>query len=147
MRSRIANLAVSLLALLPGMVSSQTPAPLRLLPAKADAVLKIDSPRALYDAVYGHPVFKDLLKIDSVAAFYDTTNFRRVLQFIAFFEKELGHERLDLLDRLAGNGIVLAGMFEQKTVVAVVTGKDEEVIKQFVALGARSPIKNWLALM
>ena len=56
-------------ALLPGMIQAQTPDPLRLIPEAADAVAKVEDPRALYDAIYQHEIFQDFLKMDAVAAF------------------------------------------------------------------------------
>lgn len=143
MRCRLAGLAAWLCAtmacaLVPSLALGQTPDPLRLIPDKIDAVAKIENPRALYDAVYGHDVFQSFLKLDAVQAFYDTTNFRRAFQLLAYFEKELGHPRLELLDRLAGGGIAVAAKFDGKNTVAVVVqGKDEELTKKFVALARK----------
>jgi hypothetical protein len=123
---------------------SQAPDPLRLVPAAADAVAKIENPRALYDAIYGHEMFQELLKIDAVAAFYDTTNFRRLQQVLAYLERELGHQRFELLDRLAGGGAVVAAQFEKKAALVVVQATDEELLKKFVAL-ARKIVDQELA--
>ena len=106
-------------------------------PHRSDALGKVENPRELYDAVYNHEVFQELLKMDSVAAFYDTTNFRRLLQFVSYFEKELGHDRLELLDRLTGGGVLVAGQFEKKAVLAVVQAKDEDLLKRFIALARK----------
>lgn len=132
-----AVLATLLCVLAPGMSLGQTRDPLRLVPGMADAVVKLENPRALYDAFYHHDVVQDFLKIDSVAALYDTNNIRRALQFIAYFEKELGHNRLELLDRLAGGGAVLAVHIEQKKVLVVVQAKDEKLLERFVTLGRK----------
>ncbi len=130
--------------LLPANASGQVPDPLRLVPQEGDAVVKLENPRVLYDTVYGHEAFQDLLKIDAVAAFFDTTAVRRLNQLVAFFEKELGHDRLDLLNKLAGGGAVLAARFEKKQVLVVVQAKDEELLKKFVAL-ARKVLQQELA--
>jgi len=137
MRIHGAALAALLCAVLPRMVRSETPDPLRLVPAPADAIAKVESPRALYDAIYQQEIFQDFLKIDAVAAFYDTAKFRQLIQFIAYFEKELGHKRLDLLDRLAGGGAILAAKFDKKAVLVVVAAKDEELLKRFVVLSRK----------
>jgi hypothetical protein len=137
MRFQVTALATLLCALSPGLARAQTPDPLRLIPAAADAVAKVENPHALYDAVYEHEVFQKFLKIDAVAAFYDTTNFRRALQLLGYFEKELGHPRFDLLDRLAGGGVAFAAQFEKKAVVLVVQAKDEELLKKFVAVARK----------
>ncbi len=122
----------------------QVPDPLRLVPKEGDAVVKLENPRVLYDAIYGHEAFQDLLKIDAVAAFYDTSAVRRLNQLVVFFEKELGHDRLELLDKLSGGGAVLAARFEKKQVLLVVQAKDEELLKKFVAL-ARKVLQQELA--
>ena len=91
------GMASLLCAILPSMaLVLRGTDPLRLVPAAADAVARVENPRALYNAVYEHELFQDFLKIDTVAAFYDTTNFRqRCNSCVAFLEKELGHSRLD----------------------------------------------------
>src|SRR5262245_25586173 len=134
MRSYLAGIMVCCCAVLPNLARGQTPDPLRLIPDSADAVAKIESPRALYDAVYGHELFQDLLKLDVVAALYDTATFRRVEQVLAYFEKELGRKRLDLLDQLAGGGAAIAARFDQKAVLVVVQARDEELLAKFVSL-------------
>src|SRR5438552_2889661 len=120
MRARIAGLVAVLGALLPALAHAQAPDPLRLVPASAEAVVKIESPLAFYQAVYEHEAFQELLKIDAVASFYDTTVFRRGRQIIAFVEKELGHSQLALLDKLSGGGVVIAARFEKNAALAVI---------------------------
>jgi len=134
MHSQIAGFLTLVCALSANVVWAETPDPLRLVPGAADAVAKVENPRALYEAIYEHEVVQDFLKMDAVAAFYDTTKFRRLMQLIAYFEKELGQPRLDVLDGLTGGGAVLAARFEQKEVLVVVQAKDEELLKKFVML-------------
>src|SRR5262245_61309748 len=125
MRFQLPCLVALVLAVSPVKAAAKSPDPLCLVPGTVDAVVKLESPRALYDAIYGHEAFQEFLKIDAVAAFYDTVNYRRALQVIAYLEKELGHKRLDLLERLTGGGMVASAQFEQKAVLVIVQAKDE----------------------
>src|SRR5688572_10364699 len=71
------------------------------LPSQTHAVVQVDDPRRLYEAVLHHEAYRRLLEFESVREAYQTTNFRRLLQLLAYFEKELGHPGPELLDRLA----------------------------------------------
>ncbi len=120
--------------------------PLRLVPPQAELVVQIDSPRALVEKIYGHDVVRELLKIDAVAALFDSTKVRHLLQLMGYFEKNLGHERNELLDRLAGGGVVLAGHFSGKepALLLVVQAKDDKLLNRFVQL-ARKVLDQELA--
>src|SRR5436305_1212485 len=68
---------------------------------------------------------------------FQSTNARRVAKLFAYYEKELGAPWPDLLDRLAGGGVVLATKFERgggAPVLLVVQGKDDELLKRAVGL-------------
>ena len=53
-------------------------------------------------------VVQGLLETAGVRDFYDSTNYRRLQQLIAYAEKSLGRDRNELLDGLTGDGIVVA---------------------------------------
>jgi hypothetical protein len=110
--------------------------PLRLVPAHADAVVKIENPRRVVESILDHHIVKELLKIDAVQELYDTTNARRLYQLLAHVEKQLGHDRMELLDRLAGGGIGVGAQFSGKkpSALLIVQGKDEELQRKFVKL-------------
>jgi Protein of unknown function (DUF3352) len=125
--------------LLPAMrLDAQEPVnPLQLVPAQADWVVKIDQPSRVVESLYQHEVVKDWLKLEGVRDFFDTTNFRRLIQLKDFFEKKLGVSGLDMLDRLAGNGVVFAARVHEPgapALILVVQSKDEELLRQFVRL-------------
>src|SRR5262249_7341722 len=73
-------------------------------------------------------------QFEAFQEFYDSTNLRRFYQLIAYLEKELGNQWPDLLDRLAGGGIVVASVIGDNPAPAlmVVQGKDEELLRKFV---------------
>jgi len=107
--------------------------PLRFIPAQADVVGKIENPRALLKAVQNHDLVQEALKIAGVRELYDSTNFRRLYQLIAYFEKELGKDRYELLDALTGGGVVAAAKIgEPAAGVFVIQAKDEQLLQQFV---------------
>src|SRR5271167_4310378 len=88
------------------------PDPLRLVSGKADFVLKIEEPRKLVEGVTQLDIFKKFQELEAVRELYDSTNVRRALQLVTYFEKNLGAERYELLNRLAGGGIAVAFQFQ-----------------------------------
>jgi hypothetical protein len=110
--------------------------PLGLVPEQAELVFKVEEPRKIADIIAGLDVVQDLQKVAYVRELFDTTKARRFFQLLAYFEKELGHPRLDLLDRLAGGGIVVAAKFTgSAAALIVIQARDEQLLKKFVKLG------------
>src|SRR5262249_2700560 len=112
------------------------PDPLRLIPDQADFFVKVDQPRRLLEAFTNNDLVQRLQAIDSVRQLYDSTNARRLYQLITHFEQQLGADRLELLDRLAGGGAVLGIKFgpQPAPAVFVVQSKDEQLLHRFVKL-------------
>ena len=50
-----------------------------------------------------------------VQDYYDTTKVRRFFQLVTYFEKELGQDRMELIDKLTGGGVVLAARRPSRT--------------------------------
>src|SRR5262245_405935 len=108
--------------------------PVRLIPAQAEIVVKIQQPRALVDAIYKHEALQALSKLDFVKPYFENTNFRRLLQFLTYLEKQLDGERFDLLDRLAGRGIAFGLELNQgnkPSYILAIGAKDEKLLEQF----------------
>ena len=125
---------LSLVALLTASAAAEVPAsPLRLVPDSADFLLQVKNPRRLVETVTSLDALKRLQQFPSVKELLDSTTSRRYYQFLAYFEKELGADRLELLDHLAGGGAVLATKFggDSGTALLVVQGKDEKLMKRF----------------
>lgn len=125
---------LSLVALLTASAAAEAPAsPLRLVPDSADFLLQVKNPRRLVETVTSLDALKRLQQFPSVKELLDSTTSRRYYQFLAYFEKELGADRLELLDHLAGGGAVLATKFggDSGTALLVVQGKDEKLMKRF----------------
>ena len=109
--------------------------PLRFVPKQAEVVFKVERPRALLEAVQNHELVQEALKIAGVRELYDSTNYRRLFQLIAYFEKELGRDRYELLDALTGGGVVVAGKFSNPPgAMLAIQAKDEKLLAQFTQL-------------
>jgi hypothetical protein len=110
--------------------------PLRLVPANAEALVKIEQPRRIVDTVLNLDAVKELLKIDAVREAADTTNARRFNQLVAYFEKKLDLARFDLLDQLTGGGVVFAARYstDKPSLLLVVQGKAEGTLQRFFQL-------------
>jgi hypothetical protein len=119
---------------------AETPDLLRLVPAQADLLVKVEQPRMLVEGILNHPLVKDLYHIDAIRDLYGSTNARRFYQLIAHFEKRLGVDRMEMVDRLAGGGAAFAVTFERlnsrKTpILLALQAKDAQMLRQFFQLG------------
>src|SRR5947209_5964298 len=110
------------------------PDPLRLVPEEADLLVKIESPRKLIETGLNLDAVKQLFQLEAVQEVYDSTNFRLFYQLIAYYEKELGLPWPEILDRVAGGGVVLSAKLgpEPAPVLLVIQGTDEEFLKKFL---------------
>jgi hypothetical protein len=115
------------------------PSPLRLLPDRADLLIQAPQPHRLVEALTTETLFKPLQQFAPVREFFDSTNVRRFTQLVAYFEKELGLPWPQLLDRLAGRGMVLGVQFgpSPAPVLLVVEGEDAQLVQQFFQLGLK----------
>ena len=112
------------------------PDPLRLVPAEADLCAKLEQPRQLVETVLHSDIVKELLNIESVREQYDSTNTRRFNQLVAYFEKQLGLDRYELLERLTGGGAVFAVKFgpNPAPTLLVIQGRDDKLLERFTRL-------------
>src|SRR5262249_2421467 len=112
------------------------PDPRRRRPAESDLFFKVENPRRLLDAIHYGDLLEQLRAVPIAREQLESTNVRRLLQLIGHYEKELGFERMELLDRLAGGGVALGVKVGAQPAPAllVVPGKDEKLMREFFAL-------------
>jgi hypothetical protein len=130
-----AALACSLL-LLAAAAHAAPPDPLRLVPEQADIVLELKRPAELYQRVNDADIVTEARKLEFAKEQLDSTNVRRLDQFISYFERELKMNRVELIDALTGGGVVLAAKSGTNPAPAlfVVRAKDEKALEKFVKL-------------
>ena len=126
-------------ALLVGSASAasaqQANDPLRFVPSQAEWVAKIDRPRELVDAIEKNDLFQQAQKLAVVREYYDSTTAQRLYQLLAYFEKELGKNKTELLDDLGAGGIAITAQFSPPSgVLFVLQAKDESRLRRFVDL-------------
>jgi hypothetical protein len=111
--------------------------PLRFVPEQADFFVEVVKPRKLLEAGTSNELFRAAYALPPVRDFYDSTNARRAKQLLAYFEKELGASSPELLDKLAGGGIVLAGKFADnpQPALLVIQGTDSNAVSKFWKTG------------
>jgi hypothetical protein len=128
---------LSVVALFAAAAAAETPSPLRLVPDSADLLVQVKDPRRLVDTVTQLDAIKQLQEFPSVKELIDSTDARRYYQLLAYFEKQLGADRKELLDKLAGGGVVLATKFgtDPAPALLVVQGKDEKLMRKFAGVG------------
>lgn len=120
--------------------------PLRLIPIENDLTLRVE-PRKLADAIQSLPALKQLTEFDAVREALQSTNAKRFLSFVAYYEKELGAPWPELLDQLAGGGIVVSTKFARDNnvpVLTVVQSRNAAMLKKAVGL-VRGVIEQELA--
>jgi hypothetical protein len=112
------------------------PDPLRLIPNEANLFLKIERPRKMIETGLNLDAFKQLRELEAVQEIYDSTNFRRLYQLVSYYEKELALPWPEILDRVAGGGIVVAAKVGQDPApfLLVVQGTDEAFFQRFLKL-------------
>lgn len=108
--------------------------PLRLVSPEADFVLKVEKPRAIADLVVLLTGKPELAGFRGYRDYIGSTNYQLFRQLVAHFEQELGHSWPDLLEQLAGGGIVVAVKFQPKQpapVLLVLQGADPKLTERF----------------
>jgi hypothetical protein len=113
------------------------PDPLRLVPDQADVMVRIDNPRQLTESYTNLDLIRQLTKFDAFQEYIDSTNYRRFLQLVGYFEKQLGTKWPAVLDGVAGGGIVVAFKIgpNPPPALVVIQGKDEALVGKFLAVG------------
>ncbi|MBY0227972.1 MAG: hypothetical protein K2W96_01695 [Gemmataceae bacterium] len=109
--------------------------PLDVVPASSDFFLEVRAPRALAEGALGHKRWKEAAALPVVKEQLDGTVLRRSSQLLAHFERGLGAKWPQLLDDLAGNGLVLAGkQGNGQPALLVAEGKDAKRQDRLAAL-------------
>ena len=118
----------------PAAQAAAPPDPLRLVSPAADFIVKIEKPRAIADLVVLLTGKPELEGFRGYRDYIGSTNYQLFRQLVAHFEHELGHSWPELLDQLAGGGIVLAVKFQPKQpapVLLVLQGTDPKLTEKF----------------
>ena len=109
--------------------------PLRFVPDQAQWVTRVDRPRELLDLVEKNQAFVEAQKLTGVREYYDSTNFQQLYQLIAYFEKQLGKNRNDIIEELSAGGLVIAARVTPPGgAVLIMQSKDEAKLRRFVDL-------------
>ncbi len=125
--------AIALLAPLAARAADSSD-PLRLVPASADLVVKVEHPRAIADLAVKLAGTPELAGFRGYRDYFESTNYRLFRQLVGHFERELGSDWPDLVDELAGGGVVLSLKFERKApapLLVVVQGRDAKLMEKF----------------
>lgn len=123
--------------LLADIASADEPrSPLHCIPDVADLVVVAPSPAALLDALTEPALFQQAQKLAPVRELLEGTNFRRFLQLVRHFEREMGQPARELLDQAAGGGIALATRLGSQPAPAlvVIQGRDAKASARFYSL-------------
>lgn len=114
-------------------LQAQTPSPLRLVPDQADLFIEIQQPRLLLEAVTTLDIVEKIQEFPQVQELMDSTQARRFYQLLGHYERELGARWPELVDNLAGGGIVVAVKLGKQPApsLLVMQGKDAELTGKF----------------
>jgi hypothetical protein len=125
------------LTLFAAVARADAPAdPLRFVPEQADFFLEVKDPHKLCEVGTSMDLLRAAYALPPVRDYYDSTNARRAAQLLAYFEKQLGARAPELLDKLAGGGVVLAVRFaDNGAALLVVQGTDADTMGKFFQTG------------
>src|ERR1043165_1004284 len=134
MLQRWSSVTCLLFAIAP-FVSAQSSSPLRFVPSQAEVVVQVDRPSEVVAAVEKNELFHKARQLAGIREFYDSTNFQRFYQLIAYFEEKLGKNRNELVADLTGGGIVFAAKFsEPQGAMLVIQSKNKKALAQFAEI-------------
>jgi hypothetical protein len=135
-RRTLAGVIASLFLCAGILPAAAPPDPLRLVSNQADLVIRVEHPRALIDRITAQPLVQQVLTFDAVRELLDSTNAHRGQQLLGYFEKQLGVDRMELLDRLTKGGIALGIKLgpQPAPTLLVVQGQDDSFIRRFFTL-------------
>jgi hypothetical protein len=108
--------------------------PVRLVPPSADLIVKIEHPRSIADLAVKLTSRPELAGFRGYRDYFESTNYQLFRQLVSHFERELGNRWADLLDELAGDGVVLAVKFEKNApapTLVIIQGRDSKLLAKF----------------
>lgn len=108
--------------------------PVRLVPPSANLIVKIDRPRAIADLAVNLVRRPELAGFRGYRDYFESTNYQLFKQLVGHFERELGNRWADLLDELAGDGVVLALKIQKDDpapVLVIIQGHDPKLLAKF----------------
>lgn len=120
-----------------GAAGAETPtSPLGFIPEQADLLLEVSDPRQLVDAIGKASALQKVLQFSAAREFLGGTSARRLVQLVAYLEREIGIPWPEMVERLAGGGAALAVKFGPNPAPAMVVfqGKDEKLLQKFLAV-------------
>jgi hypothetical protein len=113
--------------------------PLRLLPSNTAFFIKVEQPQKLVGLARSLATMKELEGFSNYREALQSTNFRRLQQFVGYIEKEMGYAWPELVEQLTGHGAVFAvyDAYQEKqqpAVLFVLQGKDERIVQKYYKL-------------
>jgi hypothetical protein len=130
------QLTLLALALTPILARAEAPQPFRFIPKEANLVLRVEKPRALIESLTGLDLVQQARTLPFARETLQSATIQRLLQLVAFAEKDLGTAWPELLDRLGANGITIASKIDgdKSPILLVIDGKDEALAEKFLNL-------------
>jgi hypothetical protein len=109
---------------------------LRLVPSQADLIIRVDDPRQVMEALVTLAAVQEALGFQAAQELLDSTNVHRLKQLIGYLEKKLGLQGLNLLDAIAGGGMVFAVQFgpDPAPGLLVVQGRNQVTVQALFPL-------------
>lgn len=114
--------------------------PARFVPRQANLYARFDSPRKFVEAVQSFGPLQELYALDGVKEILASTNNRRLLEAVRYYEDELGADWPELLDKLSGGGLAFAMKFQRgpnPPVLFVSQGTDAALVEKAFYLVTR----------
>lgn len=130
------GLVLSFVALLlpTSTLRADKPDVLKYVPKQAGFVFVVDNPRQVVDTALGLKAVQDAAAFPEVREALDGTTARRGFQFLKYIERETGEAWPELLDKVAGNGAVVAVGYganaKTEAALLVLQGRDAKAVEK-----------------
>lgn len=113
--------------------------PLTLVPQEADFVLAITRPAEALDKLWNLVHDERVRSLPNYDEIFEQVSVKRLMQLVRYAEKELGKPWRQLVEDLAGDGILLAGKYgpQPSPVLLIVQGRDPDQMQRAAQLLAQ----------
>ncbi len=114
--------------------------PLLRMPCEANLVVVAEQPRKLVETLRNLDAYQSAQTLPQVREALNSTTLRRFYQLLGYYERALGTDWPQLLDKLAGNGIAFGTVTgtDPAPTLLVVQGTDEPTTTEFVKLALKA---------
>ena len=109
------------------------------VPAACTLAVVVDNPRRLAETIPALPGVAAAVPLPAVQEVLRSPTVRKLAELVAYYERDLGADWPDILDRVAGGGVTVASVAggDAAPVVLVARGTDADAVERFIAVALK----------